>query len=230
MQMLWLECWLALRSSLRKTGAIVPDGKDNILPEHLFARTDESSDREFYREPRFVAHIDTATIAALTEFYCTFIPDHADVVDLMSSWISHLPQNKPFGRVAGLGMNAAELRQNSQLSDYTVHDLNADPSLPYDKHAFDRATIAVSIQYLIKPVEVLRSVGNTLRAGGKICIAMSHRLFPTKAIVAFQQLPPAERVGLVSTYLDLAGYRDIGFLDRSPKGADPLWLVVGTQP
>jgi SAM-dependent methyltransferase len=208
----------------------VPDASNDTLPARLFARNDESSDIEFYREPRFVAHIDDATITALTEFYRGFIPDHADVVDLMSSWISHLPPEKPYGRVAGLGMNAEELARNTQLSDYHVHDLNKDPALPYSADEFDRATIAVSVQYLVQPVEVLKSVGAALRSGGQICIGMSHRLFPTKAIAAFHQLPPAKRVRLVSTYLELAGYRDIHFIDQSPAGADPLWLVVGTQP
>ncbi len=217
-------------SPAKQARTIVPDDKDNILADSLFVRVDEASDSEFYREPRFVAHIDDATIASLTEFYRTFIPNDADVVDLMSSWISHLPMDKPYGRVAGLGMNAAELAGNPQLSEYQVHDLNADPSLPYGDDEFDRATIAVSIQYLTKPVEVLRSVAASLRSGGQICIAMSHRLFPTKAIVAFQRLPPGERVRLVSTYLELAGYQDIDFIDRSPTNADPLWLVVGTRP
>ena len=148
----------------------------------------------------------------------------------MSSWISHLPSDKPYGRVAGLGMNAAELAANDQLADFLVHDLNADPVLPYPDDVFDRVAIAVSIQYLIKPVEVLKSVGATLRGGGQICIAMSHRLFPTKAILAFHRMPPSDRVRLVSTYLELAGYRDVRFINESPANADPLWLVVGTQP
>ncbi|MFP6836622.1 MAG: hypothetical protein VB948_11035 [Pseudomonadales bacterium] len=208
----------------------MPDALDNILPADSFVRMDESSDAEFYSEPRFVAHIDPATIEALTEFYRTFIPDNADVLDLMSSWISHLPLDKPYGRVAGLGMNAAELAANEQLSDFLVHDLNVDPAVPYPNDVFDRVAIAVSIQYLTKPVDVLESVGATLRAGGQICIAMSHRLFPTKAIQAFHRLSPSDRVRLVQTYLELAGYRDVRFIDESPANADPLWLVVGTQP
>ena len=111
---------------LRKS-AIVPSAQDTDLPDALFVRVDESPDGEFYREPRFVAHIDDATIQALTEFYRSFIPDGGDVLDLMSSWISHLPADKHYGRVAGLGMNAAELAANPQLSDYRVHDLNIVP-------------------------------------------------------------------------------------------------------
>jgi hypothetical protein len=208
----------------------VPDAPNDILSDGWFVRMDEAPDAEFYRIPRFVAHIDDATIHALTEFYRSFIPDNADVLDLMSSWISHLPTEKPYGRVSGLGMNAEELAANPQLDDYQVHDLNAEPQLPYGTAEFDRAAIAVSIQYLTKPVEVLESTAKALRAGGQICIAMSHRLFPTKAILAFHRFVPAQRVQLVMTYLEHAGFVDVRFIDQSPDGADPLWLVVGTRP
>ncbi len=155
------------------------------LPAAMFQRVDESADSEFYAEPRFVAHIDQATIDALSDFYRTFLPRGCDVLDLMSSWISHLPEDVDYRRVAGLGMNREELHGNPRLDDFVVHDLNDDPVLPYSENSFDRVILAVSIQYLIRPVEVMASVHNVLRPGGQICIAMSHRLFPTKAIAAF---------------------------------------------
>ena len=89
--------------------------------------------------------------------------------------------------------------------------------------------LAVSIQYLIKPVEVMTSAHATIRPGGAICIAMSHRLFPTKAIAAFHRMLPAQRVQLVATYLELAGFEEVEFVDRSPEAADPLWLVLGRR-
>ena len=202
----------------------------NELPAQLFGRVDESPDADFYTEPRLVAHIDPKTIAALTGFYEEFVPPGADVLDLMSSWISHLPTGVCYGRVAGLGMNAEELTRNAQLSEHCVHDLNVRPELPFGTDSFDRALIAVSIQYLIKPVEVLRSVASVLRPGGRICIAMSHRMFPTKAILAFHQLNASERVRLVQTYLKSSGYEEVSFIDRSPQNADPLWLVVADVP
>ena len=203
------------------------------FPRQIFQRLDEAPDAEFYREPRFVNHIDAATIAALTDFYREFVPADSDVLDLMSSWVSHLPTDASYNRVAALGMNAAELAANPQASDHCVHDLNTQPELPYDDASFDRALIAVSIQYLIKPVEVLASVARVLRDDGAICIAMSHRLFPTKAILAFHRLPPNERIKLVSTYLTEAGFDQVEFVDASPgtanPQADPLWLVVGRK-
>lgn len=199
------------------------------IPAQFFERADSSPDELFYKEPRFVAHIDEATINALSDYYLEFIPPHAQVLDLMSSWISHLPNELELSRVAGLGMNEAELSRNPRLTDYCVHNLNDNPHLPYETGTFDRVTLAVSVQYLIQPIAVMSAVRDVLTEGGAICIAMSHRLFPTKAVAAFQQLPAKDRIRLVRHYLERAGFKDVSFSDRSPKGADPLWLVTGTK-
>ena len=145
----------------------------------------------------------------------------------MSSWVSHYPAEIPLGRVAGLGMNAAELSANPRLTEHCVHDLNLEPELPFDAAAFDRATIAVSIQYLVRPVETMQSVARVLRPGGRLGIAVSHRMFPTKAVRAFHQLPPAERVRLVGAYLVLGGFENVAYVDRSPSAGDPLWILAG---
>lgn len=202
---------------------------DASFPDRFFAREDEAPDSTFYREPRFVAHIDDDTIVALTDYYREFLPPGSRVLDLMSSWISHLP-DIAYARVAGLGMNDQELAANPRLTDAAVHDLNVDPRLPYEDAAFDRALIAVSIQYLVRPLEVFRDLVRVLSPGGRVAVAMSHRCFPTKAILAFRALSPKDRVRLVSTYLHQTGFVDIAFEDRSPACADPLWIVVGTRP
>lgn len=205
------------------------DGPRADIPPEYFRRPDESPDELFYDEPRFVAHIDQATIDALTVFYRQFIPAGARVLDLMSSWISHLPDEVAYRRVEGLGMNATELRANRRLDAFCVQNLNEAPELPYETTSFDRALIAVSVQYLIRPVEVFSSLHRVLADDGAVCIAMSHRLFPTKAIAAFQQLPPQERIRLVGLYLARSGFGEVRFEDRSPPGADPLWLVIGRK-
>ena len=202
---------------------------DPEFPDRFFEREDESADSLFYGEPRFVAHIDDDTIAALTSYYREFLPPGSRVLDLMSSWISHLPDDG-YARVSGLGMNERELAANPRLTDAVVHDLNLDPRLPYEEAAFERAVIAVSIQYLVRPLEVFRDLVRVLTPGGRVAIAMSHRCFPTKAILAFRALDPGDRVRLVSTYLHHAGFVDIAFEDRSPPRADPLWVVAGTRP
>jgi len=207
------------------------------LPNAWFVCADEtpdedfylSPDEDFYLSPRMVAHVDEDTLTALTEFYRSFIPPQSDVVDLMSSWISHLPAELPLGKVAGLGMNAAELVANTQLTEWSVQNLNTQPTLAYASASFDRALIVVSIQYLRRPIDVMLSVHNVLREGGEIAIAMSHRLFPTKAIAAFQSLSVEDRVNLVRYYLEKAGFADIKLVDCSPADADPLWIVTGKK-
>jgi SAM-dependent methyltransferase len=196
------------------------------FPDGFFDRVDRTDDAHFYAQPRFVTHIDDATIAALTNTYREVLPPAGAVLDLMSSWISHLPDGAGFERVAGLGMNAAELERNAQLSEWCVHDLNRNPELPYEDASFDAVVNSVSIQYLTKPVEVFRSVARVLRSGGLHLIATSHRLFPTKAVRAWHVLAPEQRFELIRTYFERAGgYEAVCFEDRSPKGADPLWIL-----
>jgi SAM-dependent methyltransferase len=208
---------------------VAGDREDGTIPEPWFTRQDESPDELFYDEPRFVAHIDQATIDALTGFYREFIPPGSRVLDLMSSWISHLPPDVDYAEVAGLGMNATELKANPRLDRYSVQNLNEHPELPFEEQSFDRILIAVSIQYLIRPIEVMRSAHRVLADDGAIVIAMSHRLFPTKAIQAFRLLGARERIQLVGHYLDQAGFEEIEFIDRSPPAADPMWLVTGRR-
>ena len=191
----------------------------------LFQRMDEGPDALFYALPRLVTHIDDATITALTRYYDEVLPENADVLDLMSSWVSHLPERR-LGRVAGLGMNAAELEANPRLTEHRVQDLNADPKLPYEDASFDAVLNAVSIQYLVRPLPVFAEIARVLRPGGLSIVAMSHRCFPTKAIRAFHILPRDGRFDLVTRYHELAGgFGPIEARDRSPEGADPLWIV-----
>ena len=200
------------------------------FPADFFRRVDEASDHEFYREPRFVTHIDDATIAALTEFYRELIPAGSAVLDLMSSWVSHLPDEVAYRRVSGLGMNSEELAGNPRLDDHLVHDLNSEPELPYGDGEFEFVTNAVSVQYLTRPVEVFASVSRVVQPGGTFVVAISHRMFPTKAVAAWQALSNEEHIRLVATYFERAGgWEAPQYLDRSPAGADPLWVIFATR-
>ena len=204
--------------------------QEQELPPVFFDREDEADDAYFYSMPRFVVHIDAETIAALTQVYRELLPQHGAILDLMSSWVSHLPDDKEFARVAGLGMNALELAKNLRLTDHVVQDLNRQPELPYDTASFDAVVNAVSIQYLTRPVEVFRSCARVLRPGGLHVVALSHRCFPTKAIRAWHVLPALQRLEVVGTYFRNAdGYDPPTVLDRSPPGADPLWIVIARR-
>jgi SAM-dependent methyltransferase len=196
------------------------------FPPGFFARVDETDDALFYALPRFVVHIDDATIAALTAYYREALAPGASLLDLMSSWVSHLPEELSFARVAGIGLNAEELARNPRLTDSAVRDLNADPTLPYADASFDAVLCAVSAQYLTRPVEVMAEAARVLRPGGRALVSLSHRCFPTKAVRAWQLLPPEARPALVAEYLARAGgFAPAELQGRSPPGADPLWIV-----
>lgn len=200
------------------------------LPDGFFARQDESDDAEFYRQPRFVTHIDDVTIAALTQYYRETLTPDCRVLDLMSSWISHLPEEVRYRSVTGHGMNAEELAANPRLDDYRVQDLNRRPRLPFADAGFDAVLIAVSVQYLTRPFEVFGEIARVLAPGGHCIVAMSHRLFPSKAVYAFHVLSGAERCRVVAAYLDDSGAFDpIRAIDRSPASGDPLWIVHGVR-
>ncbi len=152
-----------------------------------FARMDESPDSVFYSEPRFVTHIDDGAISSIRDYYGSLMQDGSSVLDLCSSWISHLPTGTKFSRVAGLGMNAEELSRNEQLTEYEVQDLNTNPTLPYDDEAFDFVCNVVSVDYLNKPLEVFREMHRVLKPGGQAIMSFSNRCFPTKAIAIWGQ-------------------------------------------
>ena len=179
-----------------------------------------------------VAHIDEGAIAALTAHYAELLPAGSRVLDLMSSWISHLPDGFDGARVAGLGMNADELARNPALDERVVRDLNADPRLPFGDGEFDAVLIAVSVQYLRRPLEVFREIGRVLDDGGICVVSFSNRCFPTKAVRIWQGLDDAGHVQLAGAYFHYSGaFEPPQRFDRSPRpdappgAADPLYVV-----
>lgn len=200
------------------------------LPEQAFTRYDETPDEEFYEMPRLVTHIDDRAIAAVTQLYREFFTPDGEILDLMSSWVSHLPEEVRYSRVVGLGMNEVELKRNPRLDKYVVQNLNRTPKLPFGEAEFDGVGICVSIDYLTNPVTVLRELGRVLKVGSPVVITFSNRCFPTKAVVIWHQLDDKGHVQLVERYLQEAGnFRNVRGLDRSPRRifSDPLYAVIG---
>jgi SAM-dependent methyltransferase len=206
---------------------VEPVRGDGLLAPAAFGRDDEAQDGEFYSFPRKVVHIDEGAIAALGRLYADVLPAGGHLLDLMSSWRSHLPADFAAGGVVGLGLNGEELAENPQLTRRVVHDLNRDPRLPFAAGEFHGVMCAVSIQYLIHPVLVFREVCRVLRPGGPFVVAFSNRCFPTKAVAVWLDSSDREHVALVRAYFEAAsGWADLREEDRSPAtGGDPLWAV-----
>jgi SAM-dependent methyltransferase len=200
------------------------------LSPDAFRRLDEAPDAEFYAAPRFVTHIDDGAIGAVTALYRRFFPPGGALLDLMSSWVSHLPTDVRYRMVTGLGMNAEELGANPRLDAWVVHDLNREPRLPFADGEFDGAGCYVSIDYLVRPVQVLREVARVLRPGAPLVITFSNRRFPTKVIALWESLDDAGHVQLVGHYLvEAGGWTELSALDESPAGGDPLFAVVARR-
>jgi SAM-dependent methyltransferase len=206
------------------------DQNSNSFPAGTFRRQDETPDAQFYQHPRFVTHIDDGAIAAVTQLYREYFPAGSTLLDLMSSWVSHLPAEVLYERVVGLGMNEAELHANPRLAEYVVQDLNQQPTLPFEDNTFNGAAICVSIDYLTQPVAVLRDLARVMQPGAPLVITFSNRCFPSKAVAAWHALDDRGHLVLVQQYLQAAGgWHSIELLDRSPtlRHSDPLFAVIG---
>ncbi|MDQ4076054.1 MAG: class I SAM-dependent methyltransferase [Chloroflexota bacterium] len=199
------------------------------FPEQWFRRMEESPDEEFYRIPRKVVHLDDDAIAALRDFYDAHLQDGWNILDLMSSWRSHLPKMKRLS-VTGLGMNEEEMYENPRLDDYIIHDLNRNPTLPFKDNQFDAALCAVSVQYLTQPVEVFRDVARVLKPGAPFFVSISNRCFPTKAVAVWRASNDQQHIQLVAGYFQASGcFDDIQAEDHSPDPyvSDPLFIIWG---
>ena len=197
-------------------------------PEH-FRREDERPDAVFYSEPRLVVHIDQFAIEAIREYLSGVLPSGGVILDLMSSWRSHLPEGQPRGRVVGLGLNAVEMRENPQLDESVVHDLNANPTLPFRDGTLDAAILTVSVQYMTKPEQVFGEVARVLKPGARFHVIFSNRMFPTKATAIWKALSDEDRARLVVAYFRRSGgWGEPEARDISPRlgiYCDPVYVV-----
>lgn len=198
------------------------------FPGGFFARADEEEDAHFYEPPRFVTHIDDRAIATVGQLYDE-LGIVGRVLDLASSWISHFPQAPD--ELVALGMNAQELAANAQATSWVVHDLNADPRLPFEDDRFDDAVCCVSVDYLTRPIEVFAEVARVVRPGGRFVCTFSNRCFPTKVIRAWLATDDAAHVQIVRRYFTASGgYDEPRDELRTPLdgSGDPLYAVWAT--
>ena len=207
-----------------------------VFPPGFFDREDESPDGRFYGPPRLVTHIDDGAVAAVSDLYAELGVDGSAseprrVLDLMSSWVSHL-WTAPAELVV-LGMNPTELEANPQATERVVRDLNVDPTLPFEDASFDAVLCCVSVDYLVHPVEVLREAARVLRPGAPVVLTFSNRCFPSKAVAGWLYADDEGRCAIAATYVRLAGGFDEPEVSlRTPAGryrGDPLYAVVARR-
>ncbi len=200
------------------------------LPPGAFLKDDAGDDASFYAPARLVTHIDEAATRALTAYYRATLPAGGVLLDLMSSWVSHLPPEVAFTEVIGQGMNAEELRANPRLGRSFVQDLNRSPILPIESASCDAALCCVGVQYLQRPLQVFTEVLRVLRPEAPFIVSFSNRCFPTKAVAIWRSLDGRGHAALVRLYLQRAGFRDVSIeVLRDGVESDPLIAVTGRR-
>jgi SAM-dependent methyltransferase len=185
--------------------ALYPSGETDFLSNSSFNRMDDREDSQFYETARLVQHLDRTAIEQVSEIYGRFLQPGMQMLDLMSSWVSHIPESVTDLAVTGLGMNTDELAKNPRLTRQLIQDINLQTSLPFDDRQFDAVICTASVEYLTDPVAVFRELGRVLKPGAPAIITFTDRWFPTKVIELWTSLHPFERLALVQEYFRSAG-------------------------
>lgn len=219
------------------------DRPTEFLLDDPFRRKDDGADPIFYNQPRWVQHIDDTAIHVVGNVYNRMLKNGMRVLDLMSSWQSHIPSKLKLEKLTGLGLNREELNKNESLSDRVIHDLNADPILPFESNEYDAVTCSNSIEYLIHPEAVFNELARILRRNGLAIVLFSNRWFSPKVIQIWEELHEFERMGLVLEYFhkngqfkDLETYsmrglprpRDDKYFPEK-RYSDPIYAVWGRK-
>lgn len=196
-----------------------------VLSEAQRQKLEEADDRLFYAQPRLVHHLDAPFRSRLTALYRSRLSAGSRLLDLMSSWVSHLPEEISFGCVHGHGLNETELQANSRLDQYWLQNLNQDTSLPLDDASIDAAMIVAGWQYLQHPEAVASELRRVIRPGGQLIISFSNRMFPQKATAAWLEASDHERLQTVAEVLIAQGWERPDCLAEPTRASGPLgWL------
>jgi len=211
-----------------------------VLSEAQRRKWDGSDDLLFYAEPRFVQHLDGAFRQRLTELYRERLPAGAVVLDLMSSWVSHLPDEVIYERVIGHGLNEKELAANRRLDRHWLQNLNLDQKLPLKDSSVDAVLIVAGWQYLQYPEAVAAELLRITRPGGQLIVAFSNRMFFTKAPQIWADGSDRDHLAYVAQVLMAQGWprpeliaeqtRAQGWKGLIGGTGDPFFAVIATRP
>ncbi len=199
------------------------------LQPHQRNKLDDTDDQLFYDYPRFVTHVDDGFIQQLTDLYREHLQSGFTVLDLMSSWVSHLPKDIQFDQVIGHGLNAEELAKNPRFDDFFVQNLNKELQLPQADQTFDAVLIAVSVQYLQYPEAIFSEIHRVLKPGGVVIVSFSNRMFYQKAIQAWREGSDDQRVQLVRSYMgSVEGLSEPHMIsNQTPQSTLLSWMGLG---
>ena len=170
-------------------------------------KSDISDDGIFYQQPRFVHHLSDSFRNRLTSLYSEYLLNHYIILDLMSSWVSHLPSNISYKKVIGHGMNEAELSSNERLDKFFVQNLNKKQNMPIEDSSVDVGLIVAGWQYLQYPEKVSLELSRVIKSDSLLIISFTNRAFWTKAPNIWTYSSEEKRIEYVTSVLTSNGWR-----------------------
>ena len=170
-------------------------------------KIDFSNDKLFYQQPRYVHHLSAPFRNRLTSLYSEYLCDHHTILDLMSSWVSHLPTNIRYKKVIGHGMNESELSANQRLNSFWVQNLNETQNMPFEDSYFDICLVVAGWQYLQYPEKVSIELSRILKTDSLLLISFTNRAFWTKAPNIWTNSSEQKRIDYVQGIISVNGWR-----------------------
>ena len=170
-------------------------------------KSDICDDEIFYQQPRFVHHLSDSFRTRLTSLYSEYLLNHHIILDLMSSWVSHLPSNISYKKVIGHGMNEAELSSNERLDRFFVQNLNKKQNMPIEDSSIDVGLIVAGWQYLQYPEKVSLELSRVIKSDSLLIISFTNRAFWTKAPNIWTYSSEEKRIEYVTNVLTSNGWR-----------------------
>ena len=199
-------------------------------------KSDISDDEIFYQQPRFVHHLSDSFRTRLTNLYSEYLLKHYIILDLMSSWVSHLPSNIRYKKVIGHGMNQAELSSNERLDSFFVQNLNKKQSMPIEDSSVDVGLIVAGWQYLQYPEKVSLELSRVIKSDSLLIISFTNRAFWTKAPNIWTYSSEEKRIEYVTSVLTSNGWRIEKILNEKTQDkklfgfysseSDPFFSVI----
>ena len=199
-------------------------------------KSDIFDDEIFYQQPRFVQHLSASFRNRLTSLYSEYLLNHHIILDLMSSWVSHLPSNISYKKVIGHGMNEAELSSNERLDRFFVQNLNKKQNMPIEDSSVDVGLIVAGWQYLQYPEKVSLELSRVIKSDSLLIISFTNRAFWTKAPNIWTYSSEEKRIEYVTSVLTSNGWRIEKILNEKTQDkklfgfysseSDPFFSVI----
>ncbi len=210
-----------------------------VLKSEQRIKDDNSEDSLFYLEPRFVNHLDEAFRNRLTKLYEERINRNAVVLDLMSSWVSHLPPGIRYKKVIGHGLNRIELESNKRLDCFWTQDFNSDQKIPLDDSSVDICLMVAAWQYLQYPEKLAFNLKRVVKHNGKLIVSFSNRAFWSKAPRVWTQGSDVDHINYIKSVLIAQGWSNLEYIAEKTKKSgvfsylnipgDPFFSVLASN-